>query len=189
LFPWLADALGLSYYIGLVRRVMIFAIAAASLNFIMGFGGMVSLGHAAFFGAHAEVQRGHSHREAVGDLAEDDAAGAVGDFAGDLYAAIHRAGVHNDRAVLHFGGAFAGEALFQFWSEGGENLLAQLHRVHFSTGAGGLGQMLKYHLSLFQIQQAASVIIAMLALVCAVVEVAPWSRIPETRALVVPRDV
>jgi hypothetical protein len=24
--------------------------------------------------------------------------------------------------------------------------------------------------------------------VCAVVEVAPWSRIPETRALVVPRD-
>jgi hypothetical protein len=25
--------------------------------------------------------------------------------------------------------------------------------------------------------------------VCAVVEVAPWSRIPETRALVVPRDV
>jgi hypothetical protein len=25
--------------------------------------------------------------------------------------------------------------------------------------------------------------------VCAVVEVAPWSRIPESRALVVPRDV
>jgi len=25
--------------------------------------------------------------------------------------------------------------------------------------------------------------------VCAVVEVAPWSRIPETRALVVPRDM
>ncbi len=51
--PWLADALGQSYYIGLVRRVMIFAIAAASLNFIMGFGGMVSLGHAAFFGLGA----------------------------------------------------------------------------------------------------------------------------------------
>ena len=51
--PWLADALGLSYYVGLVRRVMIFAIAAASLNFIMGFGGMVSLGHAAFFGLGA----------------------------------------------------------------------------------------------------------------------------------------
>ncbi|MES2027336.1 MAG: phosphonate ABC transporter, permease protein PhnE [Pseudomonadota bacterium] len=36
------------------------------------------------------------------------------------------------------------------------------------VGAGGLGQMLKYHLSLFQMQQAASVIIAMLLMVCAV---------------------
>jgi branched-chain amino acid transport system permease protein len=52
-FPWLATALDQSYYIGLVRRVMIYAMAAASLNFIMGFGGMVSLGHAAFFGLGA----------------------------------------------------------------------------------------------------------------------------------------
>ncbi len=36
------------------------------------------------------------------------------------------------------------------------------------VGAGGLGQMLKYHLSLFQMQSAASVIIAMLLLVAAV---------------------
>ncbi|RJG08564.1 phosphonate ABC transporter, permease protein PhnE [Massilia cavernae] len=33
------------------------------------------------------------------------------------------------------------------------------------VGAGGLGQMLKYHLSLFQMQQAATVIVAMLLLV------------------------
>jgi phosphonate transport system permease protein len=33
------------------------------------------------------------------------------------------------------------------------------------VGAGGLGQMLKYHLSLFQMHQAASVIVAMLLLV------------------------
>ena len=33
------------------------------------------------------------------------------------------------------------------------------------VGAGGLGQMLKFHLSLFQMQQAASVILAMLLLV------------------------
>ena len=33
------------------------------------------------------------------------------------------------------------------------------------VGAGGLGQMLKYHLSLFQMQQAAMVILAMLVLV------------------------
>jgi branched-chain amino acid transport system permease protein len=36
-----------------VRRILIFGIAAASLNFILGYGGMVSLGHAAFFGAGA----------------------------------------------------------------------------------------------------------------------------------------
>ncbi|MES2299098.1 MAG: phosphonate ABC transporter, permease protein PhnE [Pseudomonadota bacterium] len=36
------------------------------------------------------------------------------------------------------------------------------------VGAGGLGQMLKYHLSLFQMQNAATVILAMLLLVAAV---------------------
>jgi phosphonate transport system permease protein len=36
------------------------------------------------------------------------------------------------------------------------------------VGAGGLGQMLKYHLSLFQMQQAATVIFAMLILVAIV---------------------
>ena len=36
------------------------------------------------------------------------------------------------------------------------------------VGAGGLGQMLKYHLSLFQMQQAATVILAMLLLVAIV---------------------
>ncbi|MDY7549007.1 phosphonate ABC transporter, permease protein PhnE [Glaciimonas sp. Gout2] len=36
------------------------------------------------------------------------------------------------------------------------------------VGAGGLGQMLKYHLSLFQMPQAASVIVAMLAMVATV---------------------
>ena len=42
------------------------------------------------------------------------------------------------------------------------------------VGAGGLGQMLKYHLSLFQMHQAATVIIAMLVLV-AIVDAASFS--------------
>lgn len=41
------------------------------------------------------------------------------------------------------------------------------------VGAGGLGQMLKFHLSLFQMQQAASVVLAMLILV-AVVDAASY---------------
>jgi branched-chain amino acid transport system permease protein len=51
--PWVAGTFGQDYYIGFMRRVLIFAIAAASLNFILGYGGMVSLGHAAFFGTGA----------------------------------------------------------------------------------------------------------------------------------------
>ncbi|MGV8891462.1 MAG: phosphonate ABC transporter, permease protein PhnE [Burkholderiaceae bacterium] len=49
------------------------------------------------------------------------------------------------------------------------------------VGAGGLGQMLKYHLSLFQMQQAASVIIAMLFMVAAVDAISFWLRRVMTR--------
>ena len=44
------------------------------------------------------------------------------------------------------------------------------------VGAGGLGQMLKYHLSLFQMPQAATVILAMLLLVALVDAVSFWLR-------------
>ncbi len=46
-------ALGQAFYIGFATRVLIFALAASSLNLVLGFGGMFSLGHAAFFGAGA----------------------------------------------------------------------------------------------------------------------------------------
>lgn len=49
------------------------------------------------------------------------------------------------------------------------------------VGAGGLGQMLKYHLSLFQMQQAASVIIAMLLMVALVDAISFWLRRVMTR--------
>jgi branched-chain amino acid transport system permease protein len=39
----------------LFSRILIYALAAASLNLILGYGGMVSFGHAAFFGAGAYV--------------------------------------------------------------------------------------------------------------------------------------
>lgn len=55
LFPLVAPALNLEFYVSFVRRVLIFALAATSLNFILGYGGMVALGHAAFFGAGAYV--------------------------------------------------------------------------------------------------------------------------------------
>ena len=54
-FPLIAPALDLTFYVSFVRRVLIFALAASSLNLILGYGGMVALGHAAFFGAGAYV--------------------------------------------------------------------------------------------------------------------------------------
>ena len=45
--PPVALALGQPYYLDLFRRIMIFAIAAISLNLILGYGGLVSFGHAA----------------------------------------------------------------------------------------------------------------------------------------------
>ena len=53
LFPLLAPLFGVEYYVGFMRRVMIVAIAAASLNFILGYGGMAALGHAGFIGVGA----------------------------------------------------------------------------------------------------------------------------------------
>ena len=44
------------------------------------------------------------------------------------------------------------------------------------VGAGGLGQMLKFHLSLFQMHQAATVIVAMLLLVATVDAMSFWLR-------------
>lgn len=51
--PWLAQAAGQGFYVSFASRALIFALAASSLNLVLGFGGMVSFGHAAFFGAGA----------------------------------------------------------------------------------------------------------------------------------------
>jgi len=51
--PPLVLKIGQPFYLDLVRRIMIFAIAAISLNLILGYGGMVSFGHAAYLGIGA----------------------------------------------------------------------------------------------------------------------------------------
>ncbi|MCB1759581.1 MAG: branched-chain amino acid ABC transporter permease [Gammaproteobacteria bacterium] len=55
LLPWLADAFGDPYLVTLFSRILIYALAAVSLDLIIGYGGMVSLGHAAFVGSGAYV--------------------------------------------------------------------------------------------------------------------------------------
>ena len=55
LFPLAMQALDQPFYISFATRILIYAMAAASLNLVLGYGGMVSFGHAAFFGAGAYV--------------------------------------------------------------------------------------------------------------------------------------
>ena len=51
--PFIFDWIGQPFYLDLLSRALIFAVAAISLNLILGFGGMVSLGHAAYIGIGA----------------------------------------------------------------------------------------------------------------------------------------
>lgn len=48
--PWVALAMNEPFYVTLATRVAILALAAVGLNLALGLGGMVSFGHAAFFG-------------------------------------------------------------------------------------------------------------------------------------------
>ncbi|HEU0259823.1 MAG TPA: branched-chain amino acid ABC transporter permease [Burkholderiales bacterium] len=54
-FPWAMQALDQHFYTSFATRILIYAMAAASLNLVLGYGGMVSFGHAAFFGAGAYI--------------------------------------------------------------------------------------------------------------------------------------
>ncbi len=55
LLPVVATFLGHDYFISLFTRILIYALAAVSLDLLLGFGGLVSLGHAAFFGVGGYV--------------------------------------------------------------------------------------------------------------------------------------
>lgn len=48
--PFIALALGESFYVTLATRIAILALAGIGLNLALGLGGLVSFGHAAFFG-------------------------------------------------------------------------------------------------------------------------------------------
>src|SRR6266478_2562554 len=53
LVPAVATVAEARFYIGLFARIMVFAIAAVSLDLILGYGGLVSFGHAAYLGIGA----------------------------------------------------------------------------------------------------------------------------------------
>ncbi|MDB6178048.1 branched-chain amino acid ABC transporter permease [Paracoccus sp. Z330] len=53
ILPFLADALDDSYLVVIATRIIAYAIAALALDLILGYGGLVSFGHAAYLGIGA----------------------------------------------------------------------------------------------------------------------------------------
>lgn len=53
--PLASEALGTSFYLSLATRIVIYAIAATGLNLVLGYGGLVSMGHSMFVGMGAYV--------------------------------------------------------------------------------------------------------------------------------------
>jgi len=69
LLPPFALLVGSPYLLSLGSRILIYALAAASLDLLLGYGGMISLGHAAFVGIGAyTVVILHVHRAAAEPL-------------------------------------------------------------------------------------------------------------------------
>ena len=105
--PPAAQALGSEFYIGLATRILVFALAATSLNLVLGFGGMVSFGHAAFLGLGAyaaalAVQAGVGSAWLVWPLAMAVAALAAF-IIGAINAGIVSAGINAFYTQLAFG--------------------------------------------------------------------------------------
>ena len=53
LLPLIAEAMGEPFWVTLFTRILVFAIAAMGLNLVLGFGAMVSFGHAMYIGVGA----------------------------------------------------------------------------------------------------------------------------------------
>jgi branched-chain amino acid transport system permease protein len=63
---------------GIIRQILIFAIFASSLNLLVGYAGLPSLGHAAFFGGGAYAAAIAAQRIATDQLLVTLAAGVIG---------------------------------------------------------------------------------------------------------------
>lgn len=128
LLPPIAHLAGATFYIGLATRILIFAIAAISLDLLVGYGGMVSLGHAAYIGIGAYcvgilsfygINNGFVHFGAAG-LASALAALIIG------ACSVRTSGIHFIMISLAFGQMlyYLAISINKFGGDDGLNILA-----------------------------------------------------------------
>jgi branched-chain amino acid transport system permease protein len=126
LVPAVAAVADAPFYVGLFARIMVFAIAALSLDLILGYGGLVSFGHAAYLGIGAY---------AVGILSYHGIANGFVHFAAALLAAaaaalvigfvsLRTSGVYFIMITLAFSQMvyFLGVSLNQYGGDDGLNI-------------------------------------------------------------------
>ena len=75
--PWIQEATGVTWLVSTLTRFAIYALAAAALNLVMGYGGLVSFGHGAFFGVGGYVVAILAHHLAEGDALLGAASGSA----------------------------------------------------------------------------------------------------------------
>jgi len=126
LLPLLAQAAGAAYFLDVALRIMIFAIAAVSLDLVLGYGGLVSFGHAGYLGAGAYAVAILSHH-GIGNgfihLAAAILAAALVSLVVGLIS-LRTAGLHFIMITLGFGQMiyFLGTSLDTYGGEDGTNI-------------------------------------------------------------------
>ncbi len=135
--PAVLAATGTSYLLFPATRTVIYAVAAVALDFTLGFGGLVSFGHAAFMGVGAYAVG----IAAVNGLTEAAVAYPIAAASGGAFAlvtglvALRTGGVYFIMITLAFGqmAFFTASSLSQYGGDDG--LTLPDHSTLFGTGA------------------------------------------------------
>lgn len=133
-FPLWAEAVGLYTYLGV--EVVIWMIYALGFNLLLGYAGLPSFGHGAFFGvgayAYGLCHQGLTHNPLVALLC----AGCAGGLAAALVACFiaHRRGIYFALMTIACGQVFWFVSMKWHSLTGGEDGLLNIHRTQLALG-------------------------------------------------------
>ncbi len=149
LMPIIAPLVGEPYWVDIFMRIMIWSIAAISLDLVLGYGGMVSFGHAMFFGVGGYTIGILAHYEIVNGFIQWPLAiilsGAVAAIIGSL--SIRTKGVYFIMITLAFGQMiyFLGVSAEEFGSDDGLNIYQRSQFILFGLSFNLNNPLLFYY--------------------------------------------
>jgi len=139
LMPIIAPLIGEPYWIDVFTRVMIWAIAAISLDLILGYGGMVSFGHSMFLGIGGYTIGILAHYDIINGFIQWPVGLLLSAFTALIIGAlsIRTKGVYFIMITLAFGQMiyFLGVSAEEFGSDDGLNIY---NRSEFNVGKWSL---------------------------------------------------